>query len=202
MKTMTHNQYVHNLIQKMNAQKSPEMAQAATPRKNKRTLSAKSGTEARSEGLQMKALSVRQPMAGLIIAGIKNVENRSWITYFTGQLVIVSTAKPDAREWWEPAREKCKRLGYQFPEDLCAINGSALGIVDLNYLLWTNEDGSAFTDHQTLKIETVQDWWDQEMIGFYLENPRRLPTPIPVTGRLGLYNLPAEVEALIKKQLQ
>jgi hypothetical protein len=40
------------------------------------------------------------------------------------------------------------------------------------------------------------------MIGFILEHPRRLCTPIHVTGRLGLYNLAEDVAEQIEKQLQ
>ena len=36
----------------------------------------------------MKALSIRQPWAWLIIHGGKDVENRSWSTHYTGPLAI------------------------------------------------------------------------------------------------------------------
>ena len=36
----------------------------------------------------MKALTVRQPWASLIVAGIKDVENRSWSTKYRGKLGI------------------------------------------------------------------------------------------------------------------
>ena len=150
----------------------------------------------------MKAISVRQPYAGLIIAGIKNVENRTWKTNYTGQLVIVSTAKPDAQKWWAAMRKKIKELDQVFPEDLCKINGAALGVVDFNYLLWMDENGDPTTDHPTLTQAETAAWWNPDMIGFYLENPRRLLAPIPITGRLGLYTLPAETMAAILAQLE
>jgi hypothetical protein len=150
----------------------------------------------------MKALSIKQPYAGLIIAGIKNIENRSWSTKYTGQLVIVSTKSPDAAQWWEPMREKCSRLGVTFPEDLCKINGAALGVVDFNYLIWQADDGAAETNHPTIEPEVVDEWWNREMMGFILEYPRVLAKPIPILGKLGLYNLADEVVENIQKQLQ
>ena len=36
----------------------------------------------------MKALTVKQPWASLIASGTKDVENRSWRTYYTGPLLI------------------------------------------------------------------------------------------------------------------
>lgn len=97
-------------------------------------------------------------------------------------------------------RAKCAALGVPFPEELCKINGAALGVVDFNHLVWKAEDGSTNTDHPTINESDLMDWWNPGSIGFILEHPRRLLTPIPVTGQLGLYNLAAEIEAEIKKK--
>jgi hypothetical protein len=42
----------------------------------------------------MKAISIKQPWAGLILAGRKQIEIRSWRTNHRGDLLIVSSAKP------------------------------------------------------------------------------------------------------------
>jgi hypothetical protein len=39
----------------------------------------------------MKCLSVRQPWAWLIVAGWKNIENRTWSTKHRGQLLIAAS---------------------------------------------------------------------------------------------------------------
>jgi hypothetical protein len=36
----------------------------------------------------MKALTVKQPWASLIVEGIKNIENRTWKTNFRGRILI------------------------------------------------------------------------------------------------------------------
>lgn len=212
---MTHNQYVHYLIHQMDATKSPRReksryvaATPSTPAKSAeivtqaRLLSAGTlaGSMDRIPGSEkMKALSIRQPYAGLIIAGIKNVENRTWAPKHTpGTLAIASTQTPNAAKWWVPMREKCAAIGATFPEALCRVNGSILGTVVFNCVVWLAEDGTPDTDSKTFDGSY---WWDEESIGFIFEAPRRLLTPIPVTGRLGLYNLAAEIEAEIKKQL-
>src|SRR5690349_14501124 len=51
-----------------------------------RTLAAKDGAGCNSQ--EMKALSIRQPWAWLIVNGHKPVENRSWPTKYTGKLLI------------------------------------------------------------------------------------------------------------------
>jgi len=42
----------------------------------------------------MKAISVKQPWAALIGAGVKTIETRVWKTYYRGDLLICASAKP------------------------------------------------------------------------------------------------------------
>ena len=44
----------------------------------------------------MKALSIRQPYANEILIGQKKIELRTWSTSWRGDLLICSSAKPDA----------------------------------------------------------------------------------------------------------
>jgi hypothetical protein len=41
----------------------------------------------------MKALSIRQPWASLIVAGYKDIENRSWRTSYRGPVLIHSAQR-------------------------------------------------------------------------------------------------------------
>lgn len=45
----------------------------------------------------MKALSIKNPWAHLIAAGVKDVENRTWSTQHRGRMLIHASQKPDAR---------------------------------------------------------------------------------------------------------
>ncbi|MDR0430600.1 MAG: ASCH domain-containing protein [Tannerellaceae bacterium] len=45
----------------------------------------------------MKTLSVRQPFAHIICAGIKDIENRTWRTNFRGRILIHAGATQDRR---------------------------------------------------------------------------------------------------------
>lgn len=42
----------------------------------------------------MKALTVKQPWANLIISGLKDIENRTWKTNFRGRVYIHCSQKP------------------------------------------------------------------------------------------------------------
>lgn len=43
----------------------------------------------------MRCLSIRQPWASLIVAGHKDIENRSWATPYRGPLLIHASSKAD-----------------------------------------------------------------------------------------------------------
>jgi hypothetical protein len=54
----------------------------------------------------MRTLSIRQPWAGLIVAGIKDIENRSWSTSYRGPILIhAGKAKPPA-DWLEEIEDE------------------------------------------------------------------------------------------------
>jgi len=42
----------------------------------------------------MKALSVKQPWAGMIAAGLKTIETRTWATGYRGPILLVASKKP------------------------------------------------------------------------------------------------------------
>jgi hypothetical protein len=148
----------------------------------------------------MKALSVKQPWAGLIAAGIKNIENRTWRTNYTGLLVIVSSKLPAPAGDWQRARAKCESLGLAFPEALCKINAAAIGTVTLHYLIGYNERGRVVTDHPE-KRKLNLEWWNRNGFGWIFEGARVLTHPVPVTGRLNIYTLPDDAALAIAAQL-
>jgi ASCH domain len=52
----------------------------------------------------MKIISIRQPWAGLIVSGLKDVENRTWPTRYRGPILIHASQRPD-----EISREDIER---------------------------------------------------------------------------------------------
>ena len=46
---------------------------------------------------KMKAISIRQPFASLIVAGVKDIENRSWPTNYRGPVLIHAAQKVDKK---------------------------------------------------------------------------------------------------------
>lgn len=57
----------------------------------------------------MKALSIRQPWAWLIVNGFKDIENRSWDTKYRG-LVLIHASKGMTKDQYRACREICNSL--------------------------------------------------------------------------------------------
>lgn len=69
----------------------------------------------------MKALSVKQPWACLLVEGVKKIEVRSWVTAHRGPLLICASAVPKNVFWHDPA-DDVNRLMHA---------GCMIGIVNL-----------------------------------------------------------------------
>jgi hypothetical protein len=78
----------------------------------------------------MKAITIWQPYANLILAGLKRYETRTWSTNYRGKLVIHAGSGGGARE-----RKVIEMIRAQLPEHAAVVsalkNGVALGTVEL-----------------------------------------------------------------------
>lgn len=116
----------------------------------------------------MKALSIKQPYAELILSGKKKIELRKWNTSFRGEFLIHASGKPD--------EESMKRFGFNN-----LTNGAIVGrakLVDVKH--YTGDAG--FEKDKNLHLAS-RGWGD---FGFVLENPERIK-PIPAKGNLGFW---------------
>jgi len=116
----------------------------------------------------MKALSIKQPYADLIAKRIKTLEVRSWRTNYRGPLVIVSSKQPD-------------RLMLKKYHAEGANNGVTIALVKLvGVREGRRKDKKAACVNPSGKYV-----WELKMV-------RKL-LPVPVKGRLGLYDLSGTV---------
>jgi hypothetical protein len=119
----------------------------------------------------MKAISIRQPWAWLIIAGHKDVENRSWATDYRGPLVIhAGQQMSDERA---AAEQLCRTQHIDLPDTF--ERGGIIGIVTLVDC-----------------VEHSRSRWFEGPYGFVLSDPRPLKF-VPYSGRLGLFDIPDQV---------
>jgi hypothetical protein len=109
----------------------------------------------------VKALSVRQPWASLIAAGLKTIELRAWRTRYRGPLVVVASTTPAC----------AAARGYP--------RGVTVALVDLlDVRIARPSDAPAACVAACSRAGFA---WE-------LGNVRRL-APEPVRGRLGLFEL-------------
>ncbi len=111
----------------------------------------------------MKALSVRQPWAWLIIHGFKDIENRTWKTNYRGPILI------HASKTFEGAGMVEQIMKVPLPEVFS--RGGIIGMVDL--VDCVTESGSR---------------WFAGPYGWVLRNARPLPFRA-IRGRLGLFEV-------------
>lgn len=117
----------------------------------------------------MKCLTVWQPWAELIVMGAKDVENRSWTTRHRGPVLIHAAARMNVSDLDDLAR--CH--GIELGRSTLKL-GVILGAVDL----------------VDCRKKITSDWHHHGSFGWYLDNPRRLPTPIFYKGQLRLFDVP------------
>jgi len=109
----------------------------------------------------MKAVSVRQPWAHMIMCGTKKYEYRSWKTDYRGDLLICSSAAPKVE------RTAC---------------GYALCIVNLTDVLEVNRH-----NYRSLGL-SVPPAQGEKLYAWKLENIRVIK-PFPVKGKLNFYHV-------------
>lgn len=128
----------------------------------------------------MKALSIREPWATLIMRYSKRCENRSWPTSYRGPLVICASKTIDkfSEDDWE---HWVWMQGFDADDDLPDLHqlskeiqpGKALGIVDL---IGCDRD-------------RLTHWDDDGQWHFRLARREVFLNPIPVNGRLGIFDI-------------
>lgn len=138
----------------------------------------------------MKAISLWQPWASAMASGMKRNETRHWATEYRGDLVICSAKR-------KPSREEA---GEDFEAAMALPYGCALCIVELYDIVPT----AAFHGATPLKINQFEadlGNYTPGRFAWLTRNLRTLDPPVPVIGRQGFWNLPAEIVALIESSI-
>ncbi|MCF5224197.1 ASCH domain-containing protein [Pseudomonas syringae] len=127
----------------------------------------------------MKALSIRQPWAWLIIYGGKDIENRTWNTKFRGRFLVHASAGCTKKQWAEAVSFALQAGVVKHPADVPPINELELGCIIGSVELVDCVDTSASP-------------WYMGQKGFVLQTPK--PTAItPYKGRLGFFEVPDDL---------
>ena len=123
----------------------------------------------------MKALSVSQPFADLIITGKKTIELRKWNTNFRGEFLIHAPIKIRTKD--------CKRLKINKKMVTGAIVGKAT-------LYDVKEYDSVKKIRMDKKFHFAGNDFNKKKIGFTLKKAKQFRIPIPWKGQLGFFAVP------------
>lgn len=167
----------------------------------------------------LRAFTVRQPWGTGIIHLGKPVENRTKNIAGTYRgPVAIHTSKPKSDDLEYVAQAFATGLFNDVERGIGTLNGHPLlqgyviGVVDLVDVHSASViGGCGHIDHDCPEHGTCRrhcsPWafgpaprggWFQHLV---LANPRPLATPVPVRGALGLWTLPADVEAAVLAQI-
>lgn len=125
----------------------------------------------------MKAISLRQPWADLVVQGSKTIELRTWKVDYRGKLAIHASQSINT--------SMCHKLGIN-PDVL--TTGAILGTVELTDIkeLEKDEFDQLADKHLAMGVFLYK----KPIYGWYVESPHAFERPIPFHGRMGLFNVP------------
>ena len=122
----------------------------------------------------MKAISIRQPWAWLILHADKGIENRDWPTPVRGR-VAIHAAKGMTRDEYDDARRLAR-----------AICGDTLALPSADQL---ERGGIVGTVEIVDCVTASQSLWFFGRYGYVLRDPRPCPF-VPYRGQLGFFEVP------------
>lgn len=148
----------------------------------------------------MKALSLTQPWAWIILHLGKRIENRSRnIGNYRGPLLLHAAKGMSERDWWSAYDFVQQRFGHigfadQIPKPRALVRGAIVGRCDVVNqcapgLVWLAEPGTRTLRHAT---EDLDERWYMGAFGYVLSDVR--PTPhVECNGALGFWRPPEDV---------
>lgn len=119
----------------------------------------------------MKALSIRQPWAWLIVNGHKDIENRTWPTRMRGE-VLIHASKGMTRDEYEDTFDLALEQGIQLPPFEFIERGGIVGLATITGCVTESESPWFFGPQ-----------------GFLLRDAKPLPF-VPFKGMLGFFDVP------------
>lgn len=126
----------------------------------------------------MKALSLIQPWAYLVAAGIKDVENRDWLPYksILGQRIVIHASKKKSITEFAIANSiygKTPLLQYGKVDDPAGVFGAAIGTAIIEDFV---------TEHDSK--------WFFGTYGYVMKDALLWERPVPYIGKLGFWEFP------------
>lgn len=132
----------------------------------------------------MKAITIRQPWAWAIFNCGKDIENRDWFRSIKGRVAVHAAKGMTKKEYADGVLFMLRLFGYSmtYPTDEQLDRGAIIGTVEIVGC-----------------VKQSKSPWFVGDYGFVLRDPIVLPSPIPCSGALGFWDVPAEIERQLKQ---
>jgi hypothetical protein len=155
----------------------------------------------------MRALSLTQPWATLVVLGEKKIETRSWRPSRFGTIAIhASKGFPKTARQFAISNSYCSKSLFQghFAHVDQLPLGAIIGTVDVIGYLRSEVFEFEHELHKQLFAPYEIEFSDKEKAfgdysqnryGWILKNPRMLEKPVPCKGALSLWEVPRDIEA-------
>lgn len=144
----------------------------------------------------MKAISLWQPWASAIAAGLKTIETRSWSTPYRGPLAIHAAKRWTAAEqdflfsrMRGPNAEYFRRIGITRGADVPL--GCIVATCEIYGCVSTNDEPPAF--HQVMPTEFVWGNFSVNRFAWLLRNIKQVSPCVPCIGRQGFFEFPEQL---------
>ena len=124
----------------------------------------------------MKVITIKQPFASLIAAGLKKYEFRTWKTKYRGEILIHAGKGVDKK-----AMKKFEEYGLEYP------SGCIIAKVNLSDCIKVDDEfRKMLYEENTYIYSSIIKHKEWDGYGFKIENVEKID-PIPVKGKLNLW---------------
>ncbi len=125
----------------------------------------------------MKVITVKQPYASLIAAGIKEYEFRTWKTKYRGEILIHAGKSIDKQ-----AIKKFDKYGLDYPIGCIIAKGNLTDCIKID-----DEVRKLLKEKNSLVYSNKIEHTEWNGYGFKIENVKKIE-PILINGKLGFWN--------------
>jgi len=122
-----------------------------------------------------KCLSLKQPYAELIVSGKKTIELRTWNTKFRGKFLVHASKKIN--------EEACNRLKI---DQAKLVTGAIIGNANIYDVIFYGSKNSLVKDKDK---HFAGSNYDKPRYGFLVNQAKRFDIAIPISGKLGFFNV-------------
>lgn len=148
----------------------------------------------------MKAITIQQPYATFLIAGVKQFETRPWTTHHRGPILIHAsrTHAPNTQALWEAMRKHFTIL-QSLPEHCAQLPHQA--IVGIATVTNAYPAKDFFDDYGQLLLhepEIQMGFWLPQNHAIQIDDPIPFRQPVKHPGALGIWDYFGPLEELLQ----